>query len=69
MAMVVIIDKISEALERGECEVGVFLDFSIAFDTVEHKILLQNRTKKNGIKEVPLKWCESYLSERTQYVT
>ena len=27
------------------------------------------KTKKNGIKEVPLKWCESYLSERTQYVT
>ena len=42
MAMVMLVDKISEALDRGECVIGVFLDFSKAFDTVDHKILLQN---------------------------
>ena len=68
MAMVAIIDKIAEASGWGECEVGVFLDFSNAFDTIEQKIILQ-KTKKIGIKEVPLKCFESYLSERTQYVT
>ena len=42
MAMVMLVDKISEALDRGECVIGMFLDFSKAFDTVDHKILLQN---------------------------
>ena len=27
MAMVMLIDKISEALDRGDCVIGVFLDF------------------------------------------
>ena len=28
MALIVLLDKISEALDRGECVIGVFLDFS-----------------------------------------
>ena len=28
MALIVLLDKISEALERGECVMGVFLDIS-----------------------------------------
>ena len=39
--MVILIEKISEALDRGDSVIGVFLDFSKAFDTVDHKILLQ----------------------------
>ena len=39
MALIVFIDKISEALEKGDCVVGIFLDFSEAFDTVDHTIL------------------------------
>ena len=67
MAMVMLIDKISDALDRGDCVIEVFLDFSKAFDTVDHKILLQKQ-KIYCIKNVPLQWFESYLSERTQYV-
>ena len=68
MAMVMLIDKISDDLDRGDCVIGVFLDFSKAFDTVDHKILLQ-KLKIYGMKNVPLQGFESYLSERTQYVT
>ena len=42
MAMVTLIEKISEALHRGDWVIGVFLDFSKAFDTVDHKVLLKN---------------------------
>ena len=68
MAMVILIEKISEALDRGDCVIGVFLDFSKAFDTVDHKIRLQ-KLEIYVIKNISLKWFESYLTERTQYVT
>ena len=42
LAIMMLVDKITEALGQGECVVGVFLDFSKAFDTVDHNILLQN---------------------------
>ena len=41
MALKTLIDKISEALDQGELVIGIFLDFSKAFDTVDHGILLQ----------------------------
>ena len=66
--MVILIEKISEALDRGDCVIGVFLDFSKAFDTVDHKILLQ-KLEIHGIKNISLKWFESYLTERTQYAS
>ena len=31
-------DENTEALDRGECLIGVFLDFCKAFDTVDHAI-------------------------------
>ena len=68
MAMVILIEKISEALNREVYVIGVSLDFSKAIDTVDHKILLQ-KLEIYSIKNISLKWCESYLTERTQYVT
>ena len=41
MAFMISIDKLIESLDRGEYVIGMFLDFSKAFDTVDHKILLQ----------------------------
>ena len=68
MALIILIDKISAALDNGEIVVDLFLDFSKAFDTVEHKILL-NKLFHYGIQDIPLKWFKSYLSQRCQYVT
>ena len=48
-------DKITEALDHGECLIGVFLDFSKAFDTVDHAILW-TKLRKYGMQGVELQW-------------
>ena len=39
LALINLHDKISSALDNGELAVGIFLDLSKAFDTVDHSIL------------------------------
>ena len=68
MALITLIDKISEALDNSDFVIGVFLDFSKAFDTVDHSILVK-RLHIYGIRGLALQWFESYLSSRMQYVT
>jgi hypothetical protein len=67
LALSYLVDKISNALEKGEFVLGLFLDFSKAFDTVNHQILLQ-KLFCYGIRGVALKWIENYLSQRKQFV-
>ena len=54
MALVTLIDNVTEALDKGECIIGVFLDFSKAFDTVDHDIILQKLTLY-GMQDIMLK--------------
>ena len=68
MAVLTLVDKISEALDNGDYVIGVFLDFSKAFDTVDHDILLR-KLEKYGIRGRALDWFTDYLSNRLQYVT
>ena len=67
LALTIITDKISEALDAGDHMVGVFLDFSKAFDTINHNILLQ-KLERYGIVDAPHNWITSYLTNRSQYV-
>ena len=68
MAFMVLIDKLTRALDEGKFVVGILLDFSKAFDTVDHDILL-TKLSHYGIRGVPLLWFQSYLSNRQQFVT
>jgi hypothetical protein len=67
MAIVTLIDKISNALDNGEYVIGVFLDLQKAFDTVNHKILL-NKLHRYGIRGIAHNWFSDYLHERYQFV-
>ena len=66
-AIMLLTDKITEALDRGDCLIGVFLDFLKACDTVDHDILLDD-LGKYGIQGVELHWFCDYLFNRMQYV-
>ena len=68
MALLTLMDKLVNALEKKEIVVGIFLDFSKAFDTVDHDILLQ-KLYHYGIRRCAYSWFESYLTHRTQFVT
>ena len=68
MALMVLMNELITSLENGESVIGVFLDFSKAFDTVDHRILL-NKLEHYGIRGNALSWFQSYLTERKQYVT
>ena len=64
----ILINKLIESLDRGEYVIGIFLDFSKAFDTVYHNILLQ-KLYHYGIRGPAYDWFYSYLTDRKQYVT
>lgn len=50
--------------DTGECSILVVLDLSAAFDTVNHKILIERLQHWVGISGKALKWFCSYLTNR-----
>ena len=67
MALLIMLENIRNALDNGECAVGIFLDFQKAFDTVDRDILL-NKLYNYGIRGLALQWFKSYISNRYQVV-
>ena len=61
------IDKFKTALDHNMLTCGIFLDFSKAFDTINHQILL-SKMFKYGVRGTPFTWFSSYLIGRKQYV-
>ena len=45
------------------------LDFSSAFDTIDHAILVQGLHTDFGFTDAGLQWFSSYLTDRTHYVS
>ena len=66
-AILELTDKISKAMDEGLYTIGIFLDLSKAFDTVNHEILIK-KLEHYGIRGICLQWFTNYLQERSQIV-
>ena len=67
MPVLLLQEQITKAFENGNIAVAIYLDLKKAFDTVDPSILSQ-KLKLYGIKGIPLKLIQSYLSDRYQCV-
>ena len=68
MALLNLYDKIAAASDNNDYAIGVFIDLSKAFDTLNHSILL-NKLYHYGVRGITLDWFSSYLSNRSQSVS
>ena len=66
-ALIQITERIKESIDKHKYGCGIFIDLRKAFDTVNHNILL-TKLEHYGIRGVSLRWFQSYLSDRKQYV-
>ncbi len=68
-ALLKVQSDILAAMDKQQVVLLVLLDLSAAFDTIDHKILLNRLSDRCGIKGKALAWLNSYLTNREQYVT
>ena len=61
-------NDIVSAIDNQSYVILLLLDLSAAFDTIDHKILLQRLSCRFGINGKALCWLKSYLENRKQVV-
>ena len=67
-AILLLVNQLYQSFDESKFTLGIFIDLNKAFDTVEHKILTK-KLELYGIKDCNLRWFESYLSNRRQFIT
>ena len=60
-------EQILNEMEEKKFTIGIFIDLKKAFDTIDHKILL-DKLNAYGVRGIAGKWLTSYLSNRKQFV-
>ena len=64
--MLQLYNQLLSNISNKQITCSIFIDLKKAFDTVNHLILL-NKLKRYGIRGIPFKLFESYLTNRRQY--
>ena len=67
-ALVKIHNDIISAIDHGNLGALVTLDFSSAFDTVDHRTFLSILQQRFGVTDSALNWFNSYLSQNYRLV-
>ena len=67
-ALLTIQNDILQSIDDKKVVLLLMLDLSVAFDTVDHAILLSRLESRFGITGTVLQWLESYLKDRKQHV-
>ena len=63
MAVLDFVDEISNAIDNDMYTIGIFMDLSKAFDTIDHGILLQ-KLYHYSFRGVSNEWFCNYLNNR-----
>lgn len=66
-AILSMVEHVLKGLEQGQQTIGTFLDLSLAFNCVNHDLLL-NKLHDIGFIDESLRWIRTFLCDRTQYV-
>jgi len=63
-----VLSDILLAVDRGDLAALILLDLTVAFDAVDHDILLQRLQVSVAINDVALQWFQPFLPGRSQYI-
>ena len=66
-AILQLIDQVNNSFKRNQLTLGIFIDLSKAFDTVDNKILI-SKLKNYAVRGNNLKWFESCLNSCKQLI-
>lgn len=67
MALIELVDRLTNCIENKKYAVGIFIDLKKAFDTVDHEIMLK-KMERYGIRGVGYNWIKNYMENRSQFV-
>ena len=67
-ALLKVVNDLFLYINKGNISVLALLDFSSAFDTIDHPILVHRLHTDFGFADTVLQWFSSYLTDRTHYV-
>ena len=65
LAIIGLVEEITNSLDNHKATVGFFIDLKKVFDTVDHSILIE-KLYHYGIRDTSNKWICSYLMNRYQ---
>ena len=68
-ALLKVVNDLLLSLNKGNKSVLALLDFSSAFDTIDHSILMHSLHTDFGFTDVVLQWFSSYLTDHSQYIS
>ena len=69
IALLRVVNDLFLSLSKDNISVLALLDFSSAFDTIDHPILVHRHHADFGFTDAVLQWFSSYLTDRTHYVS